>query len=69
MIPVSKYGGYPIKLVSTGEEHVGVINEKGELWTWGLNSSGQCGVPPVTSKDNEFCLPTMPFTAKEFECC
>lgn len=40
VIPVSKFGGYPITFVAAGEEHCAVINEKGELWTWGLNSSG-----------------------------
>jgi alpha-tubulin suppressor-like RCC1 family protein len=44
IIPANKLGGHPIKFLSAGEEHAAAINNKGELFTWGLNDQGQCGV-------------------------
>jgi len=59
LIPMTKLGGCPIKSVSAGEEHVAVINKDGQLWTWGLNDQGQCGIEQDESEI--ISTPVMPF--------
>ncbi|KAL0240773.1 hypothetical protein GEMRC1_006009 [Eukaryota sp. GEM-RC1] len=39
-VPISE----PIKSMSTGLFHSVVITDSGEVWTWGMNNKGQCGV-------------------------
>ena len=48
MIPLELLGGYEITSVSAGEHHASAINMNGELWIWGQNKYGQCGI----GKDN-----------------
>lgn len=58
-MPVALFGGYSITFVSAGEDHAAVLNENGELWTWGLNSHGQCGVNQ--SQSDIINIPVQPF--------
>jgi len=44
LIPLDFFGGHIVTFLSAGERHAAIINMNGELWTWGLNSHGQCGV-------------------------
>jgi alpha-tubulin suppressor-like RCC1 family protein len=47
--PVTTFsGGTNWKQVSAGNDHTAAIKTDGTLWTWGNNSSGQLGTPPVT---------------------
>lgn len=61
-IPLEALGGHIVTFVSAGEHHAAIINMNGELWTWGLNAHGQCGV----GKDSESsaselcCTPEQP---------
>jgi len=59
IIPLSKLGGHPIKFISAGEEHAAVINNKGDLFTWGLNDHGQCGVE--VGESEVISTPVQPF--------
>lgn len=43
-VPLEVLGGHIITFVSAGEHHAAIINMNGELWTWGLNNHGQCGI-------------------------
>lgn len=50
-----------MSFMSCGEDHVAVINRNGELWTWGLNTHGQCGV-----QDQEvISAPVQPFKGSD----
>lgn len=33
-----------VTYVDAGEDHVSAINMNGDLWCWGRNNHGQCGV-------------------------
>ena len=46
-VPLSPqlFGGQMVTYVDAGEDHASVINMNGDLWCWGRNNLGQCGVP------------------------
>ena len=66
-----------VTFVAVGENHAAILNINGELWTWGLNSHGQCGVRNQLSQSyNEVIAePVQPFFENEistkisFVCC
>lgn len=64
VIPSVKFGNCPITFVSAGEHHAGAINVRGELYTWGLNTFGQCGVKSQPGHD-VIWQPETPFTNKD----
>lgn len=52
-----------IKYVSVGENHCGVIDANGNAFTWGLNTSGQCGIPRnAKARSANFVSPPHPVT-------
>jgi alpha-tubulin suppressor-like RCC1 family protein len=43
--------------VQCGWDHTCAIGEDGMMWTWGNNTLGQCGKPPLTDRSNTLLLP------------
>jgi alpha-tubulin suppressor-like RCC1 family protein len=64
-IPLSFFGGTLITAVSVGETHAAAINMNGELWMWGSNSYGQCGVPALGNE--EITVPVRPFYENQID--
>lgn len=42
--------------IACGTGHTLVVSEAGDVWSWGWNSKGQCGLP---SETEGICVPTM----------
>ena len=65
VIPQLNFGGQLVTFVSAGEDHASVINMNGELWCWGSNAQGQCGMPRSNNiydeNGNNFFCPMQPF--------
>lgn len=65
VIPQLNFGGQLVTFVSVGEDHASVINMNGELWCWGSNAHGQCGMPRSNNiydeNANNFFCPMQPF--------
>lgn len=58
--------------MSAGEHHAAAVNERGELFAWGCNRDGQCGLrlPPSQGDEDDperAAVPINPF--KEFHKC
>jgi alpha-tubulin suppressor-like RCC1 family protein len=60
---LSYFGNQIVTFISAGENHAAVINMNGELWTWGSNLNGQCGVAKFNQKgaENIITFPVQPF--------
>ena len=69
-IPDHLFGGHLVTFVATGENHAALINLNGELWTWGSNSHGQCGIQnqlsdTVCDYNDAIFEPVQPFLVNE----
>lgn len=65
VIPLSFFGGTLITQLSVGQTHAGAINMNGELWTWGNNNQGQCGVH--IAGQEIISVPVRPFYDNQIE--
>ncbi|KAM7542970.1 hypothetical protein Aperf_G00000002263 [Anoplocephala perfoliata] len=54
---VSLSTAFPIRSISVGAEHCLALTEDGQLWTWGWNEHGSCGVAPDTSENSSWSVP------------
>ena len=55
--------GKVITVLSTGYAHVGAVSAVGEMWTWGFNEEGQCGV----GHEGNVMVPTKVYVESEVE--
>lgn len=47
----------PVRSISARAEHCLALTEKGQLWTWGWNEHGSCGVAPDPGSTSPWSVP------------
>ena len=51
--------GVHVADIACGTGHSLVVSEEGDVYAWGWNSKGQCGLPSDAGRDDAVCTPTM----------
>ena len=51
--------GVRVADIACGTGHSLVVSEGGDVYAWGWNSKGQCGLPPQAANTEAVCSPTM----------
>lgn len=62
-----QFGLYNIKYISSGDFHCFAIDKDGQVYTWGLNQYGQCGVTNAQGNLEDGSVITKPELVTEFE--